>query len=88
MRAILRITGQFKIQKDYFSSCLIVNKSEVTSNKISGEKFNKFFFGTGPTFTIKISKNKNHFIRYLSTINTILDEWPLTEDKFKNAFFH
>ena len=88
MRAILRITGQFKIQKDYFSSCLIVNKSEVTSNKISVEKFNKFFFGTGPTFTIKISKNKNHFIRYLSTINTILDEWPLTEDKFKNAFFH
>ena len=84
------IKNNWSIQnpKRLLSSCLIVNKSEVTSNKISVEKFNKFFFGTGPTFTIKISKNKNHFIRYLSTINTILDEWPLTEDKFKNAFFH
>ena len=86
-KIIKDVTGQSKIQKDYFPYCLIINKSEVTNKKIIAEKFNKFFIDIGVTLATNIPKSKNHFTRYLSTINSILDEWPLTENEFKNEFF-
>ena len=74
------------MQKVFFNR-LIINKLELTKKKIIAEKLHKFFVGIGPMLAAKIPKSETHFNRYLSIINTILDERPLTEDEFEKAFF-
>ena len=71
---------------DSFSKKSIIDRVEVTDTKTIAKTFNNFFVKIGTNLASKIPKSDTNFEGYISKINTKLEENPLTEDEFLEAF--
>ena len=93
---ILKILGKSwknirksRVQNGSFPKNLIIANEEITHKKSMSEKINCFFcehwYKSG---SMKMSHGTTSFESYLPNITTIFRENCLTEEEFKNPFFH
>ena len=67
---------------------LVIANEEITDKKSIAEKFNSFFVNTGTNLAARIPHGTTNFESNFLNITTIFRENCLTEEEFKNAFFH
>ena len=69
-----------------FTKKLIIDKVEITDTKTTAKSFNNFFVKIEPNLASEIPKSDANFEAYISKANTKLQENPLMEDDFLEAF--
>ena len=71
---------------NYFLKKLIIDKLEITDTKRTAKTFNNLSVKIGPNLASKIPKSNTNFEVYICKANTKLQENPLAEDEFLEAF--
>ena len=85
-KIIKEVIGKKRGTCDSFSKKLIIKKAEITDTKTIANSLNNFFVRIGRNLASKIPKSDTNFEAYISKANAKLDENPLTEDEFLEAF--
>ena len=71
-----------------FQKSLDINKEEITDKTIIAKAFSiSFFINARSNLRDKIPPSSTKFESYLPNITTALNDKPLTEKEFKDAFF-
>ena len=85
------VIGKFKIcnEKKNINKSPLCKKNRIKNkNKKSiAEMFNKFFINVGSNLADKILPSTTNFESYLPNIKSAVSDKPLSENKFKDAFF-
>ena len=86
-QVIKEIIGKRKNINNGLPRRLIINETEISSEKEIAEHFNKYFVSVGPNLAAKIPHTAHHFKTYLRENKSVQEENNLSDEEFKKAFF-
>ena len=85
-KVMKEVIGKTKLHHNAFPKRLIIDNIEIHEKKSIAEKLNEFFVNIGPKLASAIPRNDISFESYVPKTESILTDFRLTEEEFKEAF--